>query len=239
MSKIIKRKITGIISALLLILTLCVPVSAEIATDYTYAETEAFDFCVFNIWGSVETGVDPIVPTIEKITMTITVSDFSGEPIEAKLYSREQVTWKTWATEAQTISGDGTYTFELEMGENAFPTESLATIYIKDVRCTVPPEEDPDGESLSGSGVTCRVVLDSIEFNKAAVTGSEDSTSAANSENTSSADAASGAVKPSDEVPGSGIQWNFPTALVLGISAGVLLIAAAIVIFAVQKRKKK
>lgn len=235
MSKIIKRKITGIISALLLILTLCVPVSAEIATDYTYAETEAFDFCVFNIWGSVETGVDPIVPTIEKITMTITVSDFSGEPIEAKLYSREQVTWKTWATEAQTISGDGTYTFELEMGENAFPTESLATIYIKDVRCTVPPEEDPDGESLSGSGVTCRVVLDSIEFNKAAVTGSEDSTSAANSENTSSADTESGAAKPSDEGSDSG----FPTSLVLGISAGVLLISAAIVIFAVQKRKKK
>lgn len=237
-----KKKILSIMAAILLVSALCIPVSAEIATDYTYAETEAFDFCVFNIWGNVETGVDPIVPTIEKITMTITVSDFSGEPVEAKLYSREQVTWKTWATEAQTISGDGTYTFELEMGENAFPAESLATIYIKDVRCTIPPDEDPDGESLKASGVTCRVVLDSVEFNKASSSGSEETT-AANGENNNGS-ASSGntptAGNSASPVEDSGKIWN-PSALQIGIAAGaaVIVIAVVVAVVIVQKKKKK
>lgn len=237
-----KKKILSVIAAALLVLALCIPVSAEIATDYTYAETEAFDFCVFNIWGNVETGVDPIVPTIEKITMTITVSDFSGDPIQAKLYSREQVTWKTWATEPQTISGDGTYTFELEMGENAFPAESLATIYIKDVRCTVPPDEDPDGESLTASGVTCHVVLDSVEFNKEGGSGSEETT-AANGENnndptTASSDNAPTSGNSGSSNEGSGSQPSI-VGIVIGIAAGVALIIAIVVIVIVQKKKKK
>lgn len=237
-----KKKILSIITTVLLVLALCIPVSAEIATDYTFAETEAFDFCVFNIWGNVETGVDPIVPTIEKITMTITVSDFSGEPVEAKLYSREQVTWKTWATEAQTISGDGTYTFELEMGENAFPAESLATIYIKDVRCTIPPDEDPDGESLKASGVTCHVVLDSVEFNKAAGSDSEETT-AANGENnngSASSDNTPTAGNSGSPVEDSGKIWN-PGALQIGIAAGAAVIIIAIIaaVVIVQKKKKK
>ncbi len=237
-----KKKILSVIAATLLVLSLCVPVSAEITTDYTYAETEAFDFCVFNIWGSVETGVDPIVPTIEKITMTITVSDFSGDPIEAKLYSREQVTWKTWATEAQTISGDGTYTFELEMGENSFAAESLATIYIKDVRCTIPPDEDPDGESLKASGVTCHVVLDSVEFNKEGGSESEETTAEGGEDNKDSTTAASdnaptaGNSGSSNEGSGS----EFPiVGVVIGIAAGVALIIAIVVIVIVQKKKKK
>ena len=101
-----KKKITAIVAILLLMILSCMPVFAEVTTDYTYAEDEQFDLCVFNIWSDAETGVTPTVLNINKITLTVTISDFQGDPIDVKLYSREQATWTTWASEAQTISQD-------------------------------------------------------------------------------------------------------------------------------------
>ncbi|MDD6234232.1 MAG: hypothetical protein PUB17_03540 [Lachnospiraceae bacterium] len=231
-----KKKITAIVAILLLMILSCMPVFAEVTTDYTYAEDEQFDLCVFNIWSDAETGVTPTVLNINKITMTVTISDFQGDPIDVKLYSREQATWTTWASEAQTISQDGTYTFEIDFGENAFSTDMLATIYIKDVRCCVAPDEDADGQSLESSGITCHAVLDSIEFNKE--DGSDDTSETEAADNTTEpADTATTAAASASSESGS--SNGLPIGAIIGIAAGAVIIVAVIVIVVVNNKKKK
>lgn len=223
-----KKKILGILAGIFVLAAACIPVSAEVATDYTYDESEMLDFCVFNIWGA-DTGIAPNVATINKITMTINVSDFAGEPVDVKLYSREQVTWTTWSTPAQTISGDGTYTFELDMGENAFAADQLATIYVKDIRCCVAPDEDPDGQELEASGVACHVTLDSVKFNASG----EDTTSA--DENTAVTSAQTKAAQTAADTSDTSSASDYIP--FIAAAAAIVVICIIVVIVIISKKK--
>lgn len=157
---LLKRLVKPFIAAAMGVMMLT-PVFAEAADDYEFDETEVIDFCVYNIWA--ESFVTPPASTIESIWMSVEVSDYSGDPIEAKLYSRETVTWETHASEKQTIDKDGTYIFYLAF-DNEFTGADLATIYVKDYLCAL-ADEDPEGEAKGESGIAAHFVLNEVRFN--------------------------------------------------------------------------
>lgn len=160
-----KRRILTLVTVLMMLFSTSVLCSAECTDDYEFGEDEQLDFCVLNIWA--ESFVDMPTQDITSIKMVVDVTDFSGDPIDVKLYSRESVSWNTWASEPQSLAGDGTYTFIVNMGEeNKFPGENLCTIYVKDVRCCK-ADEDPAGEELDESGISCHMKLVSVEYNPA------------------------------------------------------------------------
>lgn len=236
-----KRRLLGLFTTILLVLAMCLPAYAEVTTDYEYPEDEAFDFCVHNIWADAI--LEPPVNTIENIGMVIDVENFVGDPIQVKLYVREQVTWNTWSTEAQTIDKDGTYVFYLDFGENKFPTDQLATIYVKDVKCCVntgEQPEDPDGEGLKASGVSAHVKLNGdVAFNKGPMSeptdipeGTVEETKATDDTTTQAATTAKAESK-SDDGKDSGF---FPMPGIPVIVC-VVLVVAVIAVVCVKKKK--
>ena len=219
------KKLTALIAALVLSLAMCVTAFAEDTTDYTFTESEVIDFCVFNTWGTKS--VECMYAQINNIELTVEVSGYSGDPIDVKLYNRESVTWGTWTSEAQTISGDGTYTFKVVPGE-AYPVENLCTIYLKDVKCEA-SDVDPEGLGESASNVTAHIVMKECKFN---VVEEEPTDAPTDAQATHPATTPTTVAGNNAEEGGN----DFPIGLVVGIAAGLVVIIVVIVV--VLKKKK-
>ncbi len=224
------KKLLGFILVLAMTMGMCITAYAEDTTDYTFKDDEVIDFCVYNTWGTMS--VDCAVPEISTIKMTVTVSEFKGDPVDVKLYNRDQKSWLTWASEAQTISGDGTYTFFLDLGENKYESSYLATIYLKDVKCEA-ADVDPDGKGEETSGITAHFKLDSCKFNVPEVeetTPAETTEAPAADKNDAAATTAAAATDSDSSFPG----W---AKIVIPVAA--VAVVAVVVIAVVGSKKKK
>ncbi len=225
------KKIIILLSGVLLLFSMNTTVFAEDTTDYSFKTTEVVDFCVYNTWGTMSVDCDKF--NVESIAMTVEVTDFIGDPIKVKLYNRESVTWQTWASDAQVIDGDGTYTFYLNLAENAYPSENLCTIYLKDVECAL-PDEDSEGQSVEASNISCHMVMSSCEFNTEQVVEAESTEAVTNTadtvdESTSQDDSAQSDF--SEETESSPFPFLFAV-------AGGVVITGAVVLIIVRIRKK-
>ena len=50
---------------------------------------------VYNTWGEK---MSTAAWGLSKHPMTVDISDYSGDPVNLKMYSRESVTWAAWAS---------------------------------------------------------------------------------------------------------------------------------------------
>ncbi|MBQ8327809.1 MAG: hypothetical protein IJX86_12160 [Lachnospiraceae bacterium] len=160
------KKRFALLIAMIMLFAMTITASAEDTADYTFTESEVVDFCVYNIWGKIN--ADCSVANISSIQLTVTVSDFAGDPIDVRLYNRESLTWGYWRSDIQTIDKDGTYVFYIDLGDNAYPSENLCTIYLKDVKCALKADEDPENapdKAAASSGITAHIVMEDCEFN--------------------------------------------------------------------------
>lgn len=157
------RRLFCLLAILTTLFSFGVVANAEDTTDYTFKETEVIDFCVYNTWGIKS--VDCDVTTVKSIELTVEITDYSGDPVTLKLYNRESTTWGWWTSEPQTISGNGTYVFRIDLDANAYDSSTLCSIYLKDVACAAKDEDPTDGGEKKESGVNVHIKMISCKFN--------------------------------------------------------------------------
>ncbi len=251
------KKITAFILALVLAAAMCVPVMAE-NTDadgnLTITEDMPFDVCMHNIWADKD--AECIYPTVETVGLTLTVSGYTGDPITTQLIVRESTTWLHWQSDTVEITGDGTYTYYIDMstkkgikadtGEEVggpFDSSTLCTIFVKDVNCCS-EEESPLGKGEAASGVACDVHAEKVVFNKEAPgsegdASKEDSTGGADSENgdkENEGTKAEGSAGTQASSEGDGKAF-LPVPAIIGIACAAVC-AVIIVVVVVTKKKK-
>lgn len=222
------RRVRSILVVLLSVLFIGTTAFAQDTTDYTFSESEIIDFCVYNTWGQMN--VDCTVATIQNMRMVVEISDFAGDPVTLKLYNRESTTWGWWMSEPQTISGDGTYTFDIDLGANAYDAETLCTIYLKDVACAAADEDPTDGGVGEASGIACHIKLVSFDFNTTLDAVEDTAEDAA--EDTAVATDTDADVDASED-------GSTSTNMVVYYVAGIVVLAAAVIIVIVILSKKK
>lgn len=250
------KKLSAIILTLAMIIAMCVPVMAENTDDngnLTVTEDMIFDVCMHNTWA--DKSVECIYSSIETVGVTMTVSNYSGDPITTQLIVRESETWLHWQSEPVEITGDGTYTYYIDMntksakdaetGEDVggpFATENLLVLYVKDVDCCS-EDETPLGQGKSESGVSCDVNV-SVKFNSTDPAAAEvedgadsnDSTDADKDSNSGDNAATEDATSAQDS--GESVSNGLTTGAIIGIVAGAVVIAVVIIVVAVTRGKK-
>ena len=224
------RKVRSILVVLLSVLLIGTTAFAQDTTDYTFGESEVIDFCVYNTWG--QKNVDCTAATIQNMRLVVEISDYSGDPVTMKLYNRESTTWGWWTSEPQTISGDGTYTFDIDLGANAYDSETLCTIYLKDVACAAADEDPTDGGAAEASGISCHIKMVSCDFNTT-LDAPEDTTDAV-AEDTAADTAVTTGVDESSTTAQSST-----SSIAVYCVIGAVILVAIIVIFVVLNKKKK